>query len=313
MMTASASAPFSVDILQEPSTESERPSDMAGLTAAEWENVQARIDRAVSDARDKLAKELNPKGIPQWLKESIPIVLLGAIGVFVLKVTIPALIDSKINTLRSDLAKDMDPKFDAINKRIDDALRDALNSIVGRGGGPTKDGKKNTLSVIEKGEIIIRMASDLDRRIDVGTLQQFSSLVSDSLRSNPQSLPSWKTAAALINYKSRALSQSVGTFLDLQAAMGMPRCATGTGGFANIGFDANFKCSFDLGAELGLDNVTLKNAVVFYNGGPIRARNLTLDNCYFVINVAAIPPPRAREAIERVLASNNNSVQVGTG
>jgi len=283
---------------------------MAGISGAEWGNIDARIDQRLANLKQDLAKDLKPKSIPEWLRDSIPIVLLGALGLYALNTTIPALIDSKAGKLRSDIAADIRPQFDGINKRIDDALGKALDRIVGSATTGSEGGKKNSRSSLEKGQTVIQMAVDLDQRIDTDRIKAFNSLVSRFLQDNPTDLTGWRTAGLAINYKSSFAStnETQPTKITIDQALHMGLCSNVS--MSALIFDANFNCAFNLGAQK-LDDVMLENAVVFYDGGPIAARNVTLKNCYFVTRILSVPTPRAKKVLQTILASSG-SVYLGS-
>jgi hypothetical protein len=55
---------------------------------------------------------------------------------------------------------------------------------------------------------------------------------------------------------------------------------------------------------LGLKNVTIRNAILTYNGGAIALENVTFVNCLFLISLPARPDVPARQLADEILIKN---------
>ena len=113
----------------------------------------------------------------------------------------------------------------------------------------------------------------------------------------------WKTVAAIINYQS-FLDQKLGLAPDPKSVA--HRCVGLTAGIGDynsfIGPIQN--CIVDLDtAHVRLENVTIRNSVIRYHGGPIVVRSAVLMNCYFEVDLTTPPNPSQTELLRAILNS----------
>lgn len=67
------------DCLYEPAGRDD--NSMPGINGADWQNIQARINEAISGFETRFRSELKPKRVPEWFKESLALlILMGGAG-----------------------------------------------------------------------------------------------------------------------------------------------------------------------------------------------------------------------------------------
>lgn len=125
-------------------------------------------------------------------------------------------------------------------------------------------------------------------------------------QTSPSSAEFFSSVAAVINYQSW-LNQKDGLAPD-PAKVSRPCMLTNEGsirsyGNAIIGMPVS-NCVVDLDTQLFSD-VTFKDAVVRYHGGPVQLSNVTFVNCRFILNL----PPSAIPAQNLVFALLNSPNQ----
>ena len=55
---------------------------------------------------------------------------------------------------------------------------------------------------------------------------------------------------------------------------------------------------------LSLKNVTIRNAIITYDGGAVQLENVTFINCLFLISLPVRPSPPARQLANEILMKN---------
>jgi hypothetical protein len=81
-----------------------RSEDRMGIVGSEWENIQARIDKAMAATRDDIARELKGKKWPEWVKESLAMGIVMAGASFMIAHYIPAAIHTETESQSSDIS-----------------------------------------------------------------------------------------------------------------------------------------------------------------------------------------------------------------
>jgi hypothetical protein len=112
----------------------------------------------------------------------------------------------------------------------------------------------------------------------------------------------WKTVAAIINYQS-FLDQKTGSAPNPKTVAHWCPGLTASGGGHNIFQNLPISnCIVDLDTNL-LENVTIRNSVIRYHGGPITVQNAVLINCYFEVDLTTPPNPSQTELLRAILNS----------
>jgi hypothetical protein len=114
----------------------------------------------------------------------------------------------------------------------------------------------------------------------------------------------WKTVAAIINYQS-FLDQKVGLAPDPKSvAHWCPGLTAGSGGDNVYNGQPISNCILDLDTTHNdLENLTIRNSVIRYHGGPISVHNVVLMNCYFELDLTRAPNPSETQLLRAILDS----------
>jgi hypothetical protein len=123
----------------------------------------------------------------------------------------------------------------------------------------------------------------------------------NTVRIFPDSLSDyWKTVTAIINYQSY-LDQKNGSAPNPKTVAhpcaGLTRSTGGHNSFRNMPISG---CIVDLDTNV-LENVTIRNSVIRYHGGPITVHNAVLMNCYFELDLKAPPNPSQTQFLRAIL------------
>ena len=140
-------------------------------------------------------------------------------------------------------------------------------------------------------------------------------------RNDVQAIPAsgvdyWETVAAIINYQS-FLNQLNGKAPDpSKVSHPCSGLTAGTGQYNLIQGGAIKNCVIDLDTTHDLiENLTIRDSVVRYHGGPVQLRDVTFVNCFFVLDLAKSPStekPAHPEVLLALLDSNQQHVKLST-
>lgn len=223
--------------------------------------------------------------------------------------------DDHMNKLIDDK---LDPKLEKINERLDQLTKE-LGQIQGTLRIYTTAQERLTWRSDQ--QIALSNMTQPKRteqalaviRIEVGkaqaTKQPLAASAIADYRAAVRDLPDtaagyWKTVAAVINYQS---------FLDQKAGSAPgPRsvarpCAGLTEGLGTSNTFRNItisKCVLDLDITHDvLENVTIRNSVIRYHGGPVTVHNAVFIDCYFDVDLTKSPNPSQTQLLRAILSS----------
>jgi hypothetical protein len=235
------------------------------------------------------------------------------------------LIDKKLNPDVEKINESVEKKLDPINQRLA-ALDERLSDVQGqlkRMGGDFQAQKKtqNQLLAIDRVQNPNRILGVIRSEIQLATENKTQLPVSNLVdyRYILQALPPsareyWTTVADIINYQS-LLNQKSGIAPD-PATVSHP-CAgltAGTGGYnVQVGGSIS-RCVLDLDATHNLlENLTIRDSVVRYRGGPIELRNVTFVNCSFILDLPEpLQTPARPDLLRSLLESDQKRVTLST-
>jgi hypothetical protein len=132
----------------------------------------------------------------------------------------------------------------------------------------------------------------------------------------------WKVVSQIVNYRSFL-------FFDRQQynrILSFPPCPTWnaekataqkvgpdgkpTGPVVKIQDFAMNNCSIDLDEAKDVVNITCKNCVIKYSGGPLRLKDVRFENCVFLFSIKTEPSPGGKRLAQDLLAANLRDVTI---
>jgi hypothetical protein len=202
------------------------------------------------------------------------------------------------------------------NDRIDGALSDALDKLVG-----TKKASNNGSELLEKGQTIISLATAIDAKLRPASLTQYGKLVSSFTERPVVSQAAWRTLTQAVDYRTFLNAQYAPKPSDFTPATGKedyksdinlfpdrptnPNIPALKVGFAGGHVPQDQSARLELltnphphGSGFGffvieggndalvldgmyMKNVIVRNARVIYNGASVRLENVYFVNCKF--------------------------------
>jgi hypothetical protein len=231
-----------------------------------------------------------------------------------------AIVSDKLNPVLKDLEANIDKKFSHLNDRMD-ALTQQVGQLQGR-FEQLDTGQKKLGERLNQQEAFNRLQDP--RRIlaiikaELRTAQTHNQLLPASqvadYKNAVRALPSsteeyWETLAAIINYQS-LVNQLSGKAPD-PSKVSRP-CFILTGGLRNRIEDSDVSgCIVDLDTQ-EFKNVTFRDSVIRYAGGPVSLANVQFINCGFVLTLATQPrTPAQKDLLFALLNSpDQKAVQV---
>jgi hypothetical protein len=239
------------------------------------------------------------------------------------------LIEDKLQPATKDINANIDKQLVPVNDKLSQLLQE-VGELQGRfkqlDSGQKKLGNRiaqqESLSkLLDPNRILatiraeIQFAEKEDRPLPASDLADYKNAV---LAVHPSSaVEYWTTVAAIINYQSM-LNQMSGEAPDPKE-VSRP-CLGVTNGGGDISFGNTFRgglisnCIVDLDRE-SFSDVTFKNSVIRYNGGPTKLANVTFVNCTFILNIKAqdISTPESRNLLLALLNSpDQKEVRIST-
>jgi hypothetical protein len=232
------------------------------------------------------------------------------------------LIESKLNPAVKVINDHIDTKVGELSNQIH-----ALDVRLARLEGPLA-GRVSRLETRANQQASLAKILDPSRvlamiRRDIQTAQTSPTLLPASdvndYRNAIQALPTtaneyWTTAAAIINYQSY-INQMSGEAPD------PTKVSRSCGGTTTVDNNGNLSigniteggvisgCIVDFGTVNGFQNVTFKDSVIRYQGGPVAARNVRFINCRFLLDLHNIKSPATYKPTELLTALLNSPDQ----
>jgi hypothetical protein len=235
---------------------------------------------------------------------------------------INSLIGLKLDPAKEKINEHIDQKVDDLGKKID-GLSDRVSRIEGSLGKRVsavedKVNQQTSLArLIDPSRVLATIRAEIELAQARGKLLPVSDV--NDFRNAVQALPAsaheyWTTVAAIINYQS-LLNQMSGEAPD-PAKVSKP-CSMFTNGRGNLSIGNVFgnmlisNCVVDLDTQTFSD-VTFKNSVVRYRGGPVTLERVAFINCRFILELQTPPStPTQKNLLLALLASpDQKSVQV---
>jgi hypothetical protein len=282
---------------------------MAGITGADWQNIDAKIDAKQATMREELRKELKPKGWREW-KESILIFALLLFGGFVLHLYLPNAISAGTSDHTASIAK-LQTEMDQAKQDIADLKKqmiDTLNHALDHAyqPGPTSSGTKskfNERSAISRGTAALQIARSLQVKLDKTAVERFGREVASALKTDMAAREPLQAAAATIDYVS--FQQKItNAFPNAEKIQSTP-CQWFNAYQSDLTVSNTVLngCGQQLDNNTKYENVTFRGSVIIYRGGQLHLKNVRFIDCLFVIDIPAdqIPPVSAKTFLAAVV------------
>jgi hypothetical protein len=213
---------------------------------------------------------------------------------------VDARVDTKLNPAVEKINGHIDKRAEELSKKIED-LSERVGKLEGRfeqidsrqkNLASQVEGQQGVLAKLENPQgSLIAVRDALQRAVRTRKVIPSTLLVDykNTLRLIPPALSGggyWVTVAAFINYQS-LLNQINGTAPD-PSKVSHP-CFGTTGGIGNQFLGQISNCLVTLDTQ-AFENVTFSNSVILYKGGPVRLKNVTFENCRFILDFPPILP-----------------------
>ena len=218
------------------------------------------------------------------------------------------IVDGKLNPIVKDINENITKQLGPINDRLN-ALTQQVGQLQGRfqqldtGQKKLENrlGQQEALNRLQDpGRILATIRAEIQTAENQKQLLPASQLADyrNAVRAlSSSTLDFWKTSAAIINYQS-LINQLSGEAPD-PAKVSKPCGGLTTGGrlFSHNnmfqGLDVS-NCVVDLDTN-AFENVTFRNSVIRYHGGPVSLANVSFINCRFVLELKTPPSTPAQK------------------
>ncbi len=235
------------------------------------------------------------------------------------------LVDAKLNPAVKEMSKSLGGRLSGIDHKLND-MDQRLSRLEGRFQQQDAEQKKiaaqlerqeSLARLINPSRLLATIRAELQVAQANGRILPASDLADyrNAMRELPASAYEyWSTVAAIINYQS-LLNQMSGEAPNpskISRPCGM--VTTGDGLFSEgnvIVHQVISECVVDLDTEVFQD-VTFKDSVIRYHGGPTILDKVTFINCTFLLDLKASQSPTHPEVLRSLLDSDQKKVTLST-